>query len=101
MTRRLLELRDIHRALASGDYRPIKGTGEAVYVYLRSYEDERFLVAINTTGRPASFGIPETGAGEVVLGTTMHRHGPVDVSSTDLAPNEGLMVRLEGTISPS
>ena len=58
LTRRLLELRETHRALASGDYAAVDGTGDAVYVYLRSYEDERFLVAINSTGRPASFGVP-------------------------------------------
>lgn len=66
--------------------------------YVRSYDDERFLVAINTTGRPAPFSLGETGAGEIVLSTAMSRHGPIDLAVAELGPDEGLLVRIEGTL---
>ena len=100
MTRRLLELRDAHPALATGDYTPVDGAGEAVFAFVRSNGNERFLVAINTTGDPATFGLPDTGAGEVVLGTTMTRSGPIDLAGVDLGRNEGILVLLEGTRLP-
>lgn len=98
MTKRLLELRDTHRALASGAYTAVDGTGDAVLAYVRSYDDERFLVAINTTGRPAPFSLGQTGAGEIVLSTAMSRHGPIDLAVAELGPDEGLLVRIEGTL---
>jgi len=75
MTKRLLELRDAHPALASGDYAPVEGTDDAVFAFLRSYDDERFLIAINTTAEAASLSLPNVGVGEVVLGTMMARSG--------------------------
>ena len=99
MTKRLLELRDAHPALASGDYAPVEGTDDAVFAFLRSYDDERFLIAINTTAEAASLSLPNVGVGEVVLGTMMARSGELDLTGIDLGPNEGIVVRLEGTIA--
>ena len=43
--------------------------------------------------------LPHVGAGAVVLGTTMSRSGQVDLADAELGPNEGIVVRLEGTIA--
>ena len=98
MTRRLLELRDAHPALTSGDYTPVDGTDAAVFAFVRSY-DEWFLVAINTTSETVSLTVPHVGAGEAVLGTMMSRRGQLDWADADLRPNEGIVMRLEGTVA--
>jgi hypothetical protein len=67
------------------------------YTYLRTWEDEQRLVALNFSDRPQSIRLPLTGSGRVVLSTHLDREEPVEPSEFELRPHEGVVVDLHST----
>jgi alpha-glucosidase len=100
--RRLIRLRRGSRALTSGTYRDIRGGPLGCLTYLREAGDpnpERMFVAVNFTPRAQAVSLPLTGArGTVVLSTrTTTPLGPLSSARMTLAPEEGVVVRLDGS----
>ena len=93
----LAALRNAEPALHAGTYRSVDTGSGAVFAYLREHENTRFLVVLNFSDRGQQ---PDLSAaaprGEVVLSTGMDRSGTADLSRLALAPNEGLIIKLEG-----
>jgi alpha-glucosidase len=92
--RRLLQLRRLHPALATGDYRPIAASGDLL-LYQRVLGSERLLVALNLGADPieADFAKDEV-LGEIVLSTKGDRVGETTRNAIALRDNEGLVIAL-------
>jgi alpha-glucosidase len=95
--RRLLAYRSATPALQRGSYRPVENACPDCYTYLRTWEDEQRLVALNFSDRPQSIRLPLTGSGRVVLSTHLDREEPVEPSEFELRPHEGVVVDLHST----
>ncbi len=94
---RLTELRHELRSLATGSYRSLDTRTEPVFAYLREYEGERVLVALNFGSSPEEVDLSEAGTeGELLCSTLMDREGGVDPKRLALRPGEGVVVRLPG-----
>lgn len=92
--RRLIWLRRSSAALRWGSYRPLSAQ-ESLCAYLREADGERVLVALNLSGEPASLPLPAYWAGgDVVVSTHVEREGRRCLRAIDLAPNEGVVLRL-------
>jgi alpha-glucosidase len=95
--RRLLQLRRDCPALVAGDYRSL-GAGGELYAYVREVPDERLLVVLNFGDDRASYDGSAAGlgdGGDVLISTDPQRRtGTVELQLLDLAPAEGVVVRL-------
>jgi len=91
LTRRLLELRRDHPALADGDLELLDGTPDGVLAYRRAAGDARILVVLNLTDAPATMGRIGTD-GRVLIGTHPGRVGAAVGGALRLRPNEAVVV---------
>ncbi len=96
--RRITWYRKASRPLLEGAYRAV-GQDPDVFAYLREADGERLLVALNFADRAAALDAPAHGlpaAGSVELSTDADRAsgGRVSLGPLDLAPNEGVAIRL-------
>jgi alpha-glucosidase len=87
--RALIALRRAHRALSGGTFHMVAVT-DATIVFERTFEDERFLVALNLGGEVQALE-PSLQGAEIVLSTMMDREG--SLASATLRGHEGLMLR--------
>jgi alpha-glucosidase len=91
--RDLLRLRRERPALRRGRYEPIPGQGP-VLAYLREYDGERVMVAVNFDRDPARFEPPDGAGGTVLLSTHDRRgeaRGPIRLEGS-----EAVVVALDG-----
>jgi len=88
--RRLLWLRKQHDSLAVGDYRSLDAP-ENVYLFERSYGDEKHLTALNFSSDAVTVPLPVDG--EIVLNTGLDREGAVS-GAVSLAGEEGVLIRV-------
>ena len=100
MTRRLLQLRGDHPALAEGVHRSVDGTQDGTFCFVRSLDGSEgtpaVLVALNLTGEPRRVEL-DPGTGRVIEGTHSDRLGStVDTAAVELRPDEGLVIELAG-----
>lgn len=93
--RRLLALRRAEPALSYGGYEVIRDTPDGVLAYLRRAEGDGFAVALNFTSRPVTFSLGRNGA--VAVGTNPERDGAPVGSSFELRPDEGVVIRIDGS----
>jgi alpha-glucosidase len=91
--RRLLWLRRRSPALYGGSYRPLEAD-EDCFVYLRTADDERRLVALNFASESRRLAVPDVGAGRVILSTHLDREEGVSLLGLELRPHEGVIVQL-------
>ena len=90
--RRLLSLRRLHPALASGRYVAVPGEGDLL-MYRREAGDERLLVALNFGGEPLLVAMPEV-EGRLLLSTFCDREEEIVAGEVSLRANEGVVIRL-------
>ena len=91
--RRLIGLRRASPALHQGNFTDLD-TGEAVFAYLRTWERDQKLVAINFTDHPQSISLPGE-KGTVLLSTSLDREDEiVELSTLHLRPHEGLILEV-------
>ena len=87
-------------ALVAGDYRPVDVRGP-VFTYLRSLDDQAFLIALNLSDLPRSIALPPgIGPGRVEVSTRDHRDRRATGTSIELAADEGLVIRLDRPPDP-
>lgn len=91
--RALAGLRQSTPALLLGDYAEFPAGTDEVFAYTRNLAGETLLVALNFSPEPRRIdpGVP----GAVLLSTTLARSGPITAAPLVLAPNEGLILRLQ------
>jgi alpha-glucosidase len=84
-TKKLLALRKKYPALRSGDFIPL-GTPRGVLAYLRMYEKQSVLIAMNFKGQNVRILIPE-GNWDILL-SPLTNCSPCSKGSLELAPND-------------
>jgi alpha-glucosidase len=91
--RRLLHYRKARSTLNRGTYTPVDGVPAGCFAYLREYERERCLIALNFSGgvRDLSLEGIEAG-GSIVISTELDRMEAVSSSQLILRPNEGVIL---------
>jgi alpha-glucosidase len=93
--RRVIALRRASPALSVGSHIDVPSDVPDVLSFLREKDDERYLVVLNFSREPRVFRMgAQAGAAEVVLSTVPGRRGQVMLSSLELSPDEGVIVRL-------
>lgn len=91
---RLVALRRATPTLVYGAYRDLDPKHEALFVYERTFGEERLLIAINFGGEEEVLHLPEgIVARELVLGSLPHRVGITHATALELAPWEALVMR--------
>jgi len=91
--RALLALRRDHAALSIGDFLPVECDGD-VLAYERRHRDDRLLIALNLGAREQAFLAPHP-VRSVLLSTCNGEASQPSGTRITLAPNEGLILRLE------
>jgi glycosidase len=92
--RALLAFRRQSMALQAGSYRPVDGTPQGTYVYLREFGSQKLLVALNFIAGEKIVSLPDLGKGVIKISSLMDRAGEVDLARLTLRPFEGLVVEL-------
>ena len=87
--RRLIKLRQSHRALALGDITIVSAEG-SVLAYTRELEGKRFLVAVNLGSETGAVDMKDL-TGTIAVGTDIAREGAAVGGTVRLAPNEGIV----------
>jgi alpha-glucosidase len=96
LSRALTALRRSENALSIGDYSSVAVDSSDVYAYIRFKENtDKFLVVLNFADRSQQLDLSEVAqTGMISVSTTMKRGGAVNLDSLQLAPNEGMIIRL-------
>jgi len=96
LTRALTALRRSEPALHHGAYRSIDTSAREVFCFVRSTDNQHFLIALNLGHVEQRLDLSAAAArGTIVLATGVARQGDVDLTHLDLAGDEGLVIRLE------
>jgi alpha-glucosidase len=90
LTRTLLKLRRSIPALTLGSYQTIEQDNPSCFVYLRQYQDQQYLVALNLSGQEQILHL--SGHGRILLSTQMDDEGERDLSQLCLRANEGQLI---------
>ena len=94
LTRALLALRRSKPALNRGSFYGLDGGSEDCFVYLRQFENERLLVALNFSEEPQRVWVPELGVGQVLLSTSLSRKERIHMAALSLHGHEGCIIEL-------
>ncbi len=89
----LLHLRQSSLALGRGRYSPVNDAPPDCFVYLREYEQERYLIALNFGAETREVGL-QGASGHLVISTELDRAEGLPVSTLTLRPHEGNIVKL-------
>ncbi len=82
-------------ALSIGSYRPLDTGSSSVLAYLREYEGNQVLVALNFSAAQRVLNLTDTGKrGEVLCSTLPPRTGDVTLNKIELRSEEGIVVSL-------
>ena len=91
--RRLIELRRREDALAVGGYRS-RGVRGDLLAYERSYDERRYLVALNLGPDDGRWALDDGEAGRIVVSTHLDREHEDVANAVRLRPNEGIVIAL-------
>lgn len=90
--RRMLALRRQEPALSVGGFSS-GPTSDEVLSYVRRYKDDRFIIALNLTNRPATLETPMVVQGTIVLSTHLDRERETIDGPVELRGGEGVIIR--------
>jgi alpha-glucosidase len=90
----LTRLRRTNPALSVGSYKSVETGSEDCLVYIREFEDQAFLVALNFSDTTQNILLPQMGQGQVALSTYLDREGGVSLAELALRGGEGLVIKL-------
>jgi len=94
--RALTGLRQSEPALAVGDYATVKTGAADIYAYIRTAPScAGFLIVLNFGCETHTLDLSAVASrAEIALATELQRSGTIDLTALNLAPNEGLVLRL-------
>jgi alpha-glucosidase len=96
LTRALLALRHSRPALHKGSYHSLESGPENCFVYLRQFDNERQVIALNFSAEPQLVRVAELGKGQMLLSTSLNRAGPINLAALQLQGHEGCIIELLG-----
>lgn len=94
----LLHLRRSLPALNMGSYQTVEQENENCLVYLRQYNEQRYLVLLNFSAQVEVVNLSTMRHGRIALSTHIDREGALDLSSIHLRGNEGLLIDVSEAI---
>jgi alpha-glucosidase len=95
--RRLLAIRAQSPSLQAGTFRSLDVESADCFVYIREYNEERHLVALNFSAQACEISIPHiSGSAQFVLSTHMDRTGSAHLEQLTLRAYEGIILRVAG-----
>jgi len=94
LTRALLALRRSRPALNRGSYHALESSSQDCFVYVRQFDNERLLVALNFSEGPQLVRIAEVGEVQLLLFSSLHREGPINLAAVRLGGCEGCIIEL-------
>ena len=68
---------------------------DACFVYLRQYDNQCCLVALNFSTQDQVLTLPEQSQGRILLSTHVDREELIPLSEISLRANEGLLIEVE------
>ncbi len=86
----LIQIRRNHAALTLGTYQSL-ASPEDTFVYMREYNQEKFLVLLNFSDEARTITLPH--GGTILISTSLNRTGEVD-DEIMLHGNEGILIKL-------
>jgi alpha-glucosidase len=92
LTRTLLAIRRSMPALNRGSYQGLESGNKHCFVYLRQYDQQHVLVALNFSEEPQVVKLAEPGKGHILVSTSPSREGEVDTATLWLDGHEGCIV---------
>lgn len=96
LVRGLLAYRRQTPALFGGRYYPVDGAPDGCFIFLRQFNEQRCLVALNFTGEEKHLHLGRLGRGRLVISTRIGAAGgDVDLGALSLRPDEGVVIELE------
>lgn len=94
--RKLITLRQKEPALMTGNYKPLHSDHQVVAYMRGNEEQEKFLIILNLTHRPAYFRANDLSfRGTVVIATAPEMEGSDVHNFIDLSGDEGVVIRLQ------
>lgn len=93
----LLQIRRSTPALTIGSYTPIEGVPDNCFVYVRQFERQRHMIALNLSGEEQQVRLPEMGSGNILVSTHLDRRGPAEMGTLHLRGDEGCIIEIPGT----
>ena len=94
LTRALLALRRSSPALNRGSYQGLASGSQDCFVYLRQFDQQRLLVALNFSEEPQLVRIAELREGRLLLSTSLNRKEHINMSALRLQGHEGCIIEL-------
>lgn len=91
----LLALRKAHFALSIGDYQAVANNGKNCLVFLRKFDRETFLIALNFSNQAETLSLQKLGTGRIALSTYLDTEGFVNLAELQLRGGEGLIIQLQ------
>ncbi len=64
------------------------------YCYLRQFDHERLVAALNFSEQPQLVRGAELGEGQMLLSTSLNRAGPINLAALQLQGHEGCIIEL-------
>lgn len=95
LTRRVIALRRSLLPLSMGSYHAIDGVPDDCFVYLRQWDNQHYLIALNFSDQEQLVKLPEMGTGRILLSTYVDREEPIDLGLLRLRREEGCLLKLE------
>lgn len=92
--RRLLHLRRETPALHSGRYYSFDRVPDDCFVYMRQYNDQRLIVALNMSQQEQTMTFYGFDRGNVLLSTHLDREGLERMADFSLRPDEGCIIEV-------
>ena len=94
LTHELLALRRSRSALNRGSYSALESDSKDCFAYVRKFDDERLVVALNFSDAPQLVKIAEPGEGQILLSTARNRKEHINLGALMLDRREGCIVEL-------
>jgi alpha-glucosidase len=92
---RVMHLRRETPALNRGTYRSIETGNPDCFAYLREYDGEQRLIALNFSAEPIVVNLSAAGtAGRILLSTELDREDDLLLAAVNLRPHEGILLSL-------
>jgi len=94
LTHELLALRRSKPALTRGSYQGLESGSQDCFVYLRQFDKQRLVVALNFSEEPQLVRIADLGEGHLLLSTSPNREEHVNLAALELGGHEGCILEL-------
>ena len=87
----LLQIRKENLALAVGKYSIHKASNESCFLYKRTYNSTKLIIALNFSDKPQTINIENTTTKKIILSTYLDRIEEIG-TNLNLRPNEGCII---------